>query len=284
MNEQHYKSDLNIVLRPVLPIRHPDGSLEMRPVDGWPTHDWVARLRTSSRMIMFTASSIGGVLTNCVNDGGRIRIVGKRHGLPPGRIECEFTAYIPSEHMPDGVEKVVAVSALDITLTKDGPLQANAMEVEMLLPYLKGDPWTWEDFTAEQIAELQRPATEAAALVASEMMAGKAAVASALSAQGVPTQAAESLPAMADKVLGLRLAVEGEPGVVQSWELPGHTDLLNLLRNNRRAQWPYCYGVRMAVPEVTLAGADAYLCSDGYFATEGGDHRFADVAGERWVI
>ncbi len=103
--------------------------------------------------------------------------------------------------------------------------------------------------------------------------------------KGAETAPDEPMAAMADKVLGLRLAVEGQPGIVdQSFggRLP-YTDLLNLLRNNVRADLPYCYAVRHALDSVMLAGADAYLCSDGFFSEEGGEHGFTDF-GDRWVI
>lgn len=77
---------------------------------------------------------------------------------------------------------------------------------------------------------------------------------------------------MADRILDLRLAVDGQPGIVDQTldgVLPTY-DLLNELRNHQRADYPYCCGVLFprTEPDVELKMADAYLCSDGFFTED----------------
>lgn len=53
--------------------------------------------------------------------------------------------------------------------------------------------------------------------------------------------------------------------------------------NHRMAEYPYMYAVSFNAPTVTLSGADAYLCSDGYFTEESGTHKMP-FAQEHYVI
>lgn len=155
----YHKSEYDFILR------LKDGSGKYIP---WPDHDWVARFTTAGRFRGLTASCFGGVCRNCFRDGDEIHIVADRHNLPPGVVSVEFTSIIPNEDYPDGVQSVVQKGVLDLNLTNEATPMPEAFEVELLLPYIKGDKgdaFTYEDFTPEQIAELQKPATDKAAEV-----------------------------------------------------------------------------------------------------------------------
>ena len=82
----------------------------------FPDYDFRIELTTTKRDRVFTASSVGGELTNCTDDNGRILVVADSHGLPPGRLHCRFTAYIPDPAFPDGINEQIQETDLDIWL------------------------------------------------------------------------------------------------------------------------------------------------------------------------
>lgn len=136
---------------------------------GWPDYDWVARFYTTSYEKAFIASNIGGVLTNCFNDDGNIHVVFNNHGLESGTLRVEFSAEIPNELYPDGSQLEVSPQSLHIELVRGVGDCGTIADVEVMLSFIKGDkgePFTYADFTPEQISELQKPATEAAESVA----------------------------------------------------------------------------------------------------------------------
>lgn len=143
-------------------VRKEDGTIEKREVF-WPEHDWTARLYTSIGLKAYIVSRKGDVLTNCFNDNGRIHVVCNNHRLGKGRLQCEFHAEIPNGLYPDGIEDLYEPQLLDIELV-DGPGDcATQAEVDLMLPYIKGDTgdaFTYSDFTSEQKEELIAPIKE----------------------------------------------------------------------------------------------------------------------------
>ena len=232
---------------------------------GVPPYDWKANVCANSKFdVMFEASHTDGVYKNAfVNHGdGHVWLHCRDRHKFTGTVLIDFVAYVPDESLPGGIREIATLIDTGIYMA-DRPAAVLSPQQPVTIP-----------------------AGVAAAVTqfATDVEYGKKRVADALTRQGVPTQPGEPLADMADKVLDLRLAVEGEPGVVeQSWNMPGYTDLLNLLRNRQRADLPYCYGIRHGLNTVNLTGADAYLCSDGYFSREGGEHRFTGP-GDRWII
>lgn len=156
MKKINYKSDFDFILR----LRDCGGNDV-----GWPEYDWTARFYTSQKVNAFVAKREGGECVNCYNDDGRIHIVADGHKLGAGVLNVEFTAEIPNGVYPDDAERIVVPLPLDIELIRAAAPCPESFEVEVLLPYIKGDKgdaFTFGDFTPEQIEVLQRPALEAA--------------------------------------------------------------------------------------------------------------------------
>lgn len=173
MNKINYKSDFDFILPfPVCRVQD-DGTCKPEEI-GWPDFDWSARLWASSKSNVFVASRKGSELTNCYEDKGRIHIVCNNHHLGKGVLNVEIHAELPDGIYPDNVRDVFSPHSLGIELVDGSGDCATDIEVEYMLPYLKGpkgdsgdkgdkgDAFTYDDFTEAQIEELQRPATEAA--------------------------------------------------------------------------------------------------------------------------
>ncbi|MDE5644036.1 MAG: leucine-rich repeat protein, partial [Muribaculaceae bacterium] len=206
------------------------------------------------------------------------------------------TLDLPDGIYPDGIRRDVSPAPLGVELVNGAGDCPRDITLDLTLPvvYLTAYDLAvragYAGTLAEYIGYVNRfpqvvETSEMLGRMLSDLDDGKARIADALTRQGEPTDRSEPMAAMADKVLGLRLAVPGEPGVID--QSGGgrleHTDLLNLLRNSVRAATPFCYGVRHALNSVTLMGADAYLCSDGFFTEAGGVHEFSG-GGDRWII
>ena len=127
---------------------------------GIPDFDWRARLWTSSKMNYVTVSSVGGVKTNWRDEGdGRIHVVVDNPGLMPGDVHIDFEALLPNETFADGTRKLVKPFTAPIRLTRDCAPCPSAMEIELMLPYVRGKALTFDDLTdAEKDAFAQQAA------------------------------------------------------------------------------------------------------------------------------
>lgn len=81
-----------------------------------PSFDWQARFYTRNRLQAFIAQSIGGVLSGCRIQDGKLMITADGHGLMPGRLNVEFFSFFPNESYPDGVQRLLFTKELDIEL------------------------------------------------------------------------------------------------------------------------------------------------------------------------
>lgn len=162
--KRNYKDDFDFIMRLYSAMVDSSGMEvgDSRRELGWPDYDWVATFYTSSKANAYVASCIGGECVNCYNDNGQIHIVVNSHHMGPGRLKVEFRAELPRDTYPDGYQRNVIPEPLDIELIVGKGDLPSEMEVELLLPYIKGNAFTYADFTSEQIADLKRPATEAA--------------------------------------------------------------------------------------------------------------------------
>ena len=168
MRKVNYKSDFDFILK----LTDCRGNAV-----GWPQYDWTAVFWTATRANSFTASHHGDELVNCFEDNGQIHIVCNSPRMGRGVLRVEFHAEIPDAIYPDDVRDTYEPQPLEIELVDGAGDCPTDMEVELMLPYIKGekgdkgdrgekgdkgDAFTYADFTEAQIAELQRPATEAA--------------------------------------------------------------------------------------------------------------------------
>ena len=130
---------------------------------GFPDYDWEALLYTrGNKANGYRAWYREGVCGNCFDDGGRVHVVVDGHRLGQGELFVDFRASLPDGIYPDGSRDEVSPQPTGIELVAGKGDCGTTAEVELMLPYIKGDAFTYEDFTPEQIADLKRPATEAA--------------------------------------------------------------------------------------------------------------------------
>lgn len=131
-----------------------------------PECDWYAYFYTADPYKRIKASCISGVYTNCFRDGDKLHFVfDHTHGLLPGELHWEPHFDIPNDIYPNGYQHICWPETLGIELVRGRGDCATETVVEVMAPYIKGEPFTYDDFTPEQIAELQKPATDAAASV-----------------------------------------------------------------------------------------------------------------------
>lgn len=179
MRKIHYKDDFKFWVRLL------DGRGEELGVPEW---DWELRVRTT-RLYgrCFVASRRDGVMVNCYADGGRICVVCDDHGLEPGVVSVEFCAEVPEGMFPDGSRLTVVPETAEIELTREKGELPCGVEVDVVLPTIKGEPFTYDDFTPEQIEGLREPAVAAAV----EAMAAAGRAESGAAAAGKAAEAAE---------------------------------------------------------------------------------------------
>lgn len=128
-----------------------------------PQCDWTMVYYTMLGLPSYVASRKAGVLTNCrIDEDGQLRVIFRAHGLQPGELHCKMIIDLPDADYPDGIRRDVHHLDTGIELVEGNGDCACDMTVEMMMPYIKGEPFRYEDFTPEQLATLQGPALEAA--------------------------------------------------------------------------------------------------------------------------
>lgn len=154
MRAINYKSDFDFI--PKLKDRN---GKEVR----FPDCDWEAVLWVSNKANNYKVSRKGEQYTNCfVEENGDVHFVVNGHHLGIGVLKWDLHVALPNEIYPDGLQHLCWPESLDIELVAGAGDCPTTAELEAMLPYIKGEPFTYEDFTPEQIEELQKPATEAA--------------------------------------------------------------------------------------------------------------------------
>lgn len=157
MRKINYKSDFDFILPFPVCQATENGTCERKDL-GWPDFDWEARLWSSSKANAYVASRKGDVLTNCFNDNGRIHIVCSNHRLGKGELNVEYHAELPNDIYPDNTQNLFAPYPLGIELVSGHGDCATDVEIEYMLPFIKGekgDAFTFEDFTPEQLESLK---------------------------------------------------------------------------------------------------------------------------------
>lgn len=286
MQRINYKSDFDFILR----LRDCKGDAV-----GFPGYDWEARLWTpQNKANAYTASCKGGVCENCYNDNGEIHIVCDGHRLGLGQLCAELTVELPNGIYPDGYRKRVEPQLLDIELVSDAGDCPTEAQTEVAVAYAVIDAYdmavasgyegTREDYTASL-----RLLPGLAATV-SDLRQGKREIAEALTEQGIPTAADAPMAEMAEGVRRLYAVPDVDAGARDracstDADHTGAYDMVNEVNRHRRGDYPYVCGCSFIGREVTLAGADATLLSDGTWI-EGRDaveHTFAGGM-SHWAI
>ena len=151
----HYKSDFDFILT----LLDKDG----RSI-GFPPCDFTVTLTSGSSARRFTASCIGGECINLFNDDGQIHIVADAHGLAPGHLRATVELTAPDTLFPDGSRRLIHPAPLDIDLILGPSDIPTDLTASLRLPLMKGEngvdgkdgaPFTYADFTPEQLASLK---------------------------------------------------------------------------------------------------------------------------------
>ena len=129
MKPINYKSDFDVILHLETCVHNDDGTIERKDV-AFPDHDFVATFWTASKVNTFVASCIGGVMTNCFNDNGRIHVVFDNHRLSRGRLMVELHTLLPNGIYADGIQDIYEPHPLDIELVADAGECPSRIEVE----------------------------------------------------------------------------------------------------------------------------------------------------------
>lgn len=200
----NYKSDFDFTSK----LIDPAGK-----VIPFPEYDWSARFHTSLRTVCYVASCRDGVYTNCFRESdGSIHFVFDKHGLGTGQLRCEFRFDNPNPIYTSAIQRLFDPQNIDIELIDGRSDSASPAEIQSMYPYIKGEPFTYEDFTAEQLTEIKRPAVEAAAEVTEA--ANKAT--EAAQAADAAAQKAESLNDTASEAESLRTEAEQERRIAEA--------------------------------------------------------------------
>ncbi len=130
---------------------------------GFPPYDWELKFYTSSPLNFFTVSCRGGVMLNCQREGDMVRVIMDGHKLSTGVLRARSTIYIPDSNFPDGTRRVVDEHEFKTLFVSGHGTLASGPQLELLFPYVKGDPgkpFTYDDFTSEQLESLRGPKGE----------------------------------------------------------------------------------------------------------------------------
>ena len=162
----NYKSDFILRER----FRNGDGSFVALP-----DVDFKIEYRTKHGNT-FTASRTKGIYKNCTPDGDALLVIFKNHGLCEGDLTRELHLQLINDLMPDGLQNVYYPEKISVNLWHLATDTDGVIECDALAAYTRGLPFTFEDFTPEQLLSikgdadftaaqielLQRPANEAA--------------------------------------------------------------------------------------------------------------------------
>lgn len=163
----------------------------------FPQCDWDAIFWTASKANVYRASYLGGECINCIlNPDGTVCIIFNDHRLGPGQLRWEPHFRFPDVIFPDDTRDIYRPEPLDVTLVTGPGDNPTTAQITATLPAVKGDkgekgdkgdrgaqgpkgekgekgekgdkgeqglPFTYDDFSQEQIANLKKPATDAAA-------------------------------------------------------------------------------------------------------------------------
>lgn len=103
----------------------------------------------------FTASRTGGKYENCTPDGDALLVIFKNHGLCEGELCRELHLCLINDLMPDGLQNVYYPEKINVQLWHLATDTEGVIECDTLAAYTRGLPFTYEDFTPEQLENLK---------------------------------------------------------------------------------------------------------------------------------
>lgn len=109
----------------------------------------------------YVASRQGGVYTNCTPESSDLLVFFKAHNLCEGELHHELHLQLDNPAFEGGVQNVFYPADLHILLW-DKSSSTDKLGSALVSDYTRGNAFTYDDFTPEQIEQLQRPAQEAA--------------------------------------------------------------------------------------------------------------------------
>ncbi|MFI3248176.1 MAG: collagen-like protein, partial [Rikenellaceae bacterium] len=141
--------------------------------EGIPIYPWRMLFRTEASPSILTAevnaSYSGGYIARFDGtDYTRAKVVTgsetdiliefKNHGLQPGELRMEWDIMVQSDLFENQSQRLVAPKLTPITLVESAGDEIDTTIIPILVPYIKGetgDPFTYDDFTAAQLAALK---------------------------------------------------------------------------------------------------------------------------------
>lgn len=110
----------------------------------------------------YIASRQGGVYQNCApEDGGTLLVFFKAHNLCEGELHHELHLALDNPAFEDGTQNVFYPADLHILLW-DKASSTDKLASGLVADYTRGRAFAFDDFTPEQIEQLQKPAQDAA--------------------------------------------------------------------------------------------------------------------------
>lgn len=110
----------------------------------------------------YVASRQGGVYQNCApEEGGTLLVFFKAHNLCEGELHHELHLALDNPAFEGGTQNVFYPADLHILLW-DKSSSTEKLTSGLVADYTRGHAFTFDDFTADQIKQLQQPAKEAA--------------------------------------------------------------------------------------------------------------------------
>lgn len=142
----HYRDDFTLRER----FRNGEGDIIALPEDvDFELSYWVKHGR------QYVASRVGGIYSNCKPDGDALLVIFKDHNLCEGTLRHELHLRLLNDIMPDGIQNVYYPEDMAVQLWHLPGDTYGVIESDVLAAYTRGLPFTFSDFTPEQLAELK---------------------------------------------------------------------------------------------------------------------------------
>lgn len=290
MKQINYKSDFDFTFG----LYNKAG--ELMPI---PDIDFSGIVYTTSVENGYHFLRMGKKFMNCNIVDNKLHIICDNHKLDPGEVKLLLDFKIPNDLYLDYIKNIVEPYTLGIKLINGSGDCPTTTDEQLIAPYVyvsayelakkAGYQGSLEEYTdfINRLPDAIKSAEDVGDFV-SEWAKGKRKIIDALAKWDMAADVTDSFEDLSEKILQLPVRGENEEGFLPPSHNNVNLDLLNILNNHRRMDYPYCWGVQlMAENQLTyqLRNADAYLTSDGHFYEEDTDHVFElDDSVYYWII